>query len=53
MITKLIAFTIIASELDNWSSRKTALIVTAELLLALLLIPLLAVAVCLKAMFMK
>ena len=53
MITKLIAWTIATSELENWSSTKTGLIVTAELLLSLLLIPLFMIAVCLKAMFMK
>ena len=53
MITKLIVWTIAMGELSNWSPMKTTLLVTAELLLTLLLIPLFMIAACLAAMFMK
>ena len=53
MITKLIIFTIVYGEQNNVDKRITTLLVCLELLLTLFLIPIIMIAACLRAMFIK
>ena len=53
MISKLIIWILATSELNEWSNVKTGLIITLVLVVSLLLLPVLAAAVCIRAMFIK
>ena len=53
MVSKAIATVLAWSEIEDWPTGKTAVCIIGILLLSLLLLPVLAVAICIKALFIK
>lgn len=53
MISKAIAAILVFREVYGWSNALTGLLVTLVIILSLLLLPLIAVAACIRCMFIK